>query len=660
MDPNDRLFGEIAIRLQLLTREQVNACVQAQGGGQGARRIGEVACELGYISAGEAEMVLKHQRRIQERRRQSRDDTGRPTTEVGVPSGSTAQQRSASTRTWTATSNAQPGPAQPAAASRSPKQRPSSETLLQGSTGPATTGGDRAGGAARWQAPRAQPPPAARAPAAGLGPDAPFGGASRAGARASMNAAGSTMVGTGASLPLAPTHQAMAAVNPEMPAPAPGQSAEFPLEAPSSVSPTGATMVGPAVMPGAFAPQEPAPTSHTAPSQPLPSMPQATAAPAPAPVAAPVPVTHEAAPEAAPRVPRPVPQADPTQCYLTKALAMAIKQGASDLHVHSGAPLMIRLDGQLRPLSRSGPMKRDAAERVIAEIMTDAQWDTLCADGEVDFAFEVPRLSRFRVNVYRQQRGLDVVFRIVPLRPPTLEQLGLPATLASLTDYRTGMVLCTGPAGCGKSTTLAALINMLIGQRSDHILTIENPVEFVYPPGRALVNQRQVGNHTQSFSRALRAALREDPDIIAITELRDQETISLAISAAETGHLVLGTLHTENAGQTISRIINSFPAEEQEQIRAMLAESLRAVVSQRLVPRSSGRGRVVAHELMLVNTAVSNLIREDKTYQLPSIMQTGRAAGMVNLDDSLEALVKNGSVEKAEARRFAVRKERFA
>jgi twitching motility protein PilT len=347
------------------------------------------------------------------------------------------------------------------------------------------------------------------------------------------------------------------------------------------------------------------------------------------------------------------------QTYLGQALAMAVQHGASDLHAHSGAPLMVRVDGTLHPLGDSA-LASEAAEKVIAEVMTDDQWGVLRERGEVDFAYELRGLGRFRVNVYRQQRGLDVVFRIVPPQPPTLQQLGLPETLARLVDYRTGMVLCTGPAGCGKSTTLAALLNLLVQSRPDHILTVEDPIEYVFPPGAALVNQRQVRDHTSSFSRALRAALREDPDIIAITELRDRETMSLAISAAETGHLVLGTLHTGNAGQTINRIVNAFPADEQEQIRAMLAESLRAVVSQRLVPMATGRGRAPAIEMLMVNTAVANIIRDDKTHQLPSVMQTGRAAGMRTLDDSLAELVQSGTVDKEQARRFAVKKERFA
>jgi twitching motility protein PilT len=235
----------------------------------------------------------------------------------------------------------------------------------------------------------------------------------------------------------------------------------------------------------------------------------------------------------------------------------------------------------------------------------------------------------------------------------------LPANLSRLVEFRTGLVLCTGPAGCGKSTTLAALLNVVVTSRKEHVLTIENPVEFVYREGQSIVTQRQVGSHTTSFARGLRAALREDPDVIAITELRDRETMSLALTAAETGHLVLGTLHTSNAGQTIGRIINAFPAEEQSQVRATLSESLRAVVSQRLVPRADGQGRVVALEVLIANIAVSNLIREEREYQVGSVMVTGKSQGMVVLDDSLAELVSAGTIDKVQARRFAENKERF-
>jgi twitching motility protein PilT len=345
--------------------------------------------------------------------------------------------------------------------------------------------------------------------------------------------------------------------------------------------------------------------------------------------------------------------------YLLRALRFAVQHGASDLHLHSGAPLIGRGAGRLLPFQGQKGLSPEATEKAIAQILSDEQWEKLATDGEVDFPLELPKIGRFRANAYRQHRGMDVVFRILPPEPPRLEQLGLPASLSRLVDFRTGMVLCTGPAGCGKSTTLAALLNVIVGSRKDHVLTIENPVEFVYRGGKAIVTQRQVGSHTTSFARALRAALREDPDVIAITELRDRETMGLAMTAAETGHLVMGTLHTGNAGQTIGRIINAFPAEEQAQIRATLSESLRAVVSQRLVPRSDGNGRVVALEILIVNNAVANMIREEKEYQVGSVMQTGKSQGMLILDDSLAELLASGTIDKTQARRFAENKERF-
>jgi twitching motility protein PilT len=347
------------------------------------------------------------------------------------------------------------------------------------------------------------------------------------------------------------------------------------------------------------------------------------------------------------------------EAFLVRALGYAVKKGASDLHLHSGAPLLARIHGRLGPLKGDQIITAEEAERFIAEILSDANWQALADRGEVDFAFALKGVGRFRVNAYRQQRGLDIVFRIIPEEVPTIAELGLPETVSKLVDYRTGLVLCTGPSGCGKSTTLASLLRHLIDTREEHVLTIENPIEHVFKEKCSIVNQRQVGDHTSSFARALRAALREDPDVIAITEMRDKESIGLALSAAETGHLVLGTLHTGNAGQTISRIVNTFEAEEQAHIRTQLSESLRAVVSQRLVPKADGSGRALAFELLICNTAVANMIRDDKMFQINSIMQTGKALGMVTLDDSLAELVARNVVSKDEARRFAEAKERF-
>ena len=266
--------------------------------------------------------------------------------------------------------------------------------------------------------------------------------------------------------------------------------------------------------------------------------------------------------------------------------------------------------------------------------------------GEIDFCFDLPGTGRFRANAYRQQRGLDAVFRSIPDRPPTVEELNLPEDLKKYTDYHQGMVLITGPAGCGKSATLAALVNHINENRDEHVLTVEDPIEILHPSKRCLVNQRHAGHHTASFSRALRGALREDPDIIVIGELRDLETISLAMTAAETGHFVLATLHTANAVRTVNRMIGAFPSNEQDQVRAMLSESLRAVISQRLVPTSDGSGRVPALEMLVINRAIGNLIRDEKTVQIRSSMQTGRAHGMYLLEQSLNDLVAEGRITR--------------
>ncbi|RMH23566.1 MAG: type IV pilus twitching motility protein PilT [Acidobacteria bacterium] len=337
---------------------------------------------------------------------------------------------------------------------------------------------------------------------------------------------------------------------------------------------------------------------------------------------------------------------------LDRLLRQAVDRGASDLHVHSGAPLMLRLNGALRQ-AHPTPIPATEAERLIAGVLSDAEHRQLAEHQQVDFAHELKGVGRFRANAYRQQRGLDAVFRAIPARPPSLKSLGLPKSLARLADFHQGLVLLTGPAGCGKSSTMAALVNLLNKNRPDHILTIEDPIEYVFRSQRALVNQRQVGPHTESFARALRAALREDPDVIVIGELRDLETISLALTAAETGHLVLGTLHTSSAIRTINRLLGVFPPEQQAQIRTMVSESLRAIVSQRLVARADGRGRVPAIEVLINNKAVGNLIREKKTFQIRSVMQTGMGAGMCLLDASLAALVKSGTITVEEARRHA-------
>ncbi|HEV7518113.1 MAG TPA: type IV pilus twitching motility protein PilT [Thermoanaerobaculia bacterium] len=339
-------------------------------------------------------------------------------------------------------------------------------------------------------------------------------------------------------------------------------------------------------------------------------------------------------------------------------LAYAVRERASDIHIHSGAPLRLRRHGRMIDLDPA-PVDRETAERAIREILSAEQQALLAEHGQVDLAYTVPGVARFRGNVYRQQRGWDAVFRAIPPEPPSLADLGMPTSLARFANFHQGLVLITGPAGCGKSSTLAAMLNIVNEERRDHIITIEDPIEVLHPSKRCVVNQRQVGPHTRSFARALRAALREDPDVIAIGELRDLETISLALTAAETGHLVLATLHTNNAIRTINRVLGVFPPSQQDQIRTMLSESLRAIISQRLIPRADGTGRVAALEVLIANRAVGNLIRDNKTFQIKSVLQTGGTHGMCLLDASLAELVKSGAITREEAARSSEEPARF-
>ncbi len=373
-----------------------------------------------------------------------------------------------------------------------------------------------------------------------------------------------------------------------------------------------------------------------------------------------------APPQPAPRRAPPSPATAPTTAIpasrsidaLHAILRAGVAAGVSDLHLHSGAPPRWRLHGELVRQSDT-PLPADRAGAMLRAALTDEQKAALDADGQIDLAYTLAGVGRFRASIYRQQRGLDGVFRVVPAQPPSLDELGLPNTLARLTNYHQGMVLVTGPAGCGKSSTMAAFLNLVNEERTDHILSIEDPIEVLHTSKRCLVNQRQVRSHTETFARALRAALREDPDVIAIGELRDLETISLALTAAETGHFVLATLHTNSTIRTIDRLIGVFPPDQQNQVRTMLSESLRAVVSQRLVRRADGQGRVPALEVLVVNKAISNLVRENKTFQVRSILQTGAAQGMCLLDGSLEQLVKSGVISQEEARRHCDDPKRF-
>jgi twitching motility protein PilT len=324
-------------------------------------------------------------------------------------------------------------------------------------------------------------------------------------------------------------------------------------------------------------------------------------------------------------------------------LCEAAEKGASDLHLSSGEPPLLRVHGDLVRMEQPALTPENVTE-LVNSIMSEGQRAAFQAEHEVDFACELPGKGRFRVNVFVHSRGPGAVLRTIPTDIPSLEALAMPPILKELCTRERGLVLVTGPTGSGKSTTLAAMIDVINRTWDAHILTVEDPIEFVHPPKRCLVNQREVGPHTNSFSNALRSALREDPDVILIGEMRDLETISLALTAAETGHLVFGTLHTSSAPKTVDRIIDVFPAGQQGQIRTMLSESLEAVVAQTLLKKKGG-GRIAACEVLIGVPAVRNLIREGKLHQVPSMMQTGQRVGMQTLDMALADLVKRGLIE---------------
>lgn len=330
---------------------------------------------------------------------------------------------------------------------------------------------------------------------------------------------------------------------------------------------------------------------------------------------------------------------------ILELLTFAKKEKASDVHISSGEPPMIRIHGDMRKID-SPLLQKEEVHKILYDILNDQQRKIFEENHELDFAIAFGDAGRFRVNAFLQSRGESIVFRTIPTVIPSLEELGMPKIVEDLTKKEKGLILVTGPTGCGKSTTLAAMIDLINRKEKCHILTVEDPIEFVHNSKNCLINQRELGHHTHSFANALRSALREDPDVILVGEMRDLETISLALTAAETGHLVFGTLHTSSAPKTVDRIIDVFPPEQQEQVRSMFSESLQAVLTQQLVKRKDGKGRIAALEIMIGTSAVRNLIRENKIAQIPSSIQTGRQYGMQTMDQALIELYQKDLVTK--------------
>jgi len=332
-------------------------------------------------------------------------------------------------------------------------------------------------------------------------------------------------------------------------------------------------------------------------------------------------------------------------------LMRAAQLRASDAHFHSGYPPLFRLNGSVTPMAKETLSEKTLLPQLLA-MLTDEGRQTFQKQKSVDFTYEIAKVGRFRSSMFMSEGGTNSSFRILPTRASTLEELGLPPQLARFTEFHHGIVLVTGPAGCGKTTTLAALVDLVNQQHSgSHILSLEDPIEIIHQNKQCIVNQRQVPLHSESYSRAMRAALREDPDVIVIGEMRDAETIGLALTAAETGHLVMASMHTTDAVKSITRIVDSFPPDRQAQIRTMLSESLQAVFSQLLLPTVDGKSRVVAHELLFINSAVANMIRDQKTFQIPQVMQMGKAQGMITLAQSIGDLVRAGKVARDVAKR---------
>ncbi|OGM33059.1 type IV pili twitching motility protein PilT [Candidatus Woesebacteria bacterium RIFCSPHIGHO2_01_FULL_44_21] len=347
------------------------------------------------------------------------------------------------------------------------------------------------------------------------------------------------------------------------------------------------------------------------------------------------------------------------QLEMNQMLELVVSRNASDLHLISGVPPMLRIDGELAPIPSEQVLTPDRIEKLLKAVMTPEQVEQLTVNRELDFSLSFSERARFRVNAYTQKQTIAAAFRSIPLDIPAIDALGLPPILHNFTSMRQGFILVTGPTGHGKSTTLASMLDEINTSYAEHIVTIEDPIEFVIKPKRSIISQREMNNDTHSWSVALRSVLREDPDVVLVGEMRDYETIAAALTVAETGHLVFATLHTNSASQTVDRVVDVFPSEQQDQVKLQLSNVLEAVVSQRLVPAISG-GRVVAHEMMLATTAIRTAIREGKTHQIDSIIQTSSEVGMNTMEASLAQLVRDGKITIESAKSFAIRPEQLS
>ncbi len=344
---------------------------------------------------------------------------------------------------------------------------------------------------------------------------------------------------------------------------------------------------------------------------------------------------------------------------MNQLLELVVSRGASDIHFIAGVPPMLRVDGELAPVPSEGPLVPEKIERLLKTVMTAEQIEQLTVNKEIDFSLSFSDRARFRVNAYTQKQTVAAAFRSIPLEIPAIDQLGLPPILHNFTSMRQGLILVTGPTGHGKSTTLASMLDEINTNFSEHIVTIEDPIEFIIRPKRSIISQREMNNDTHSWAVALRSVLREDPDVVLVGEMRDYETIAAALTVAETGHLVFATLHTNSASQTVDRVVDVFPSEQQDQVKLQLSNVLEAVVSQRLIPAISG-GRLVAHEMMLATTAIRTAIREGKTHQIDSIIQTSSESGMNTMESSLATLVRDSKITMETAKSFAIRPEQLA